>query len=114
LGQSLRPTNEADLGKVRLQLLNAGFRGEQAVGVFYGLKSLGALIFLGIGAPFVITRFGLTQTGVSVLVCLAAFGFYLPGFFVSQIKKRRAESIFLGLPDGLDLMVVCIEAGLGL
>ena len=41
-------------------------------------------------------------------------GFYFPDLIVGQRKKRRGESIFLGLPDALDLMVVCVEAGLGL
>ena len=41
-------------------------------------------------------------------------GFYIPDFLVGRRRKKRAESIFLGLPDALDLMVVCVEAGLGL
>ena len=41
-------------------------------------------------------------------------GFYLPDIVVGNRKKRRGEAIFLGLPDALDLMVVCVEAGLGL
>ena len=44
----------------------------------------------------------------------AASVFYLPDFVINNQKKRRGESIFLGLPDALDLMVVCVEAGLGL
>ena len=41
LGSSLQPTNEVELGKIRLELLNAGFRDENAVAVFFGLKILG-------------------------------------------------------------------------
>ena len=44
----------------------------------------------------------------------AAWGSTCPDFVVGRRKKKRAESIFLGLPDALDLMVVCVEAGLGL
>ena len=43
-----------------------------------------------------------------------ALGFYLPDFLVGRQAKKRAEAIFLSLPDALDLMVVCVEAGLGL
>ncbi len=49
-----------------------------------------------------------------VTACAAGIGFYLPDLLVGSRKKRRGESIFLGLPDALDLMVVCVEAGLGL
>jgi tight adherence protein C len=45
---------------------------------------------------------------------IAGFSFYLPELVVMYLAKKRKESIFLGLPDALDLMVVCVEAGLGL
>jgi tight adherence protein C len=49
-----------------------------------------------------------------ITACAGAVGFYLPDFFVGRRKKSRGMAIFLGLPDALDLMVVCVEAGLGL
>jgi tight adherence protein C len=114
LGKSLKPTDEAALGKLRLTLLNAGFRSENAVTVFYGLKVLAMLAGLAIATPLVLTRVGLTQMGLCYILLGGALGFYLPGIIVDKIKNKRAESIFLGLPDALDLMVVCVEAGLGL
>ena len=57
----------------------------------------------------------MTQNGVHrSTACAAESAFYLPDFVVGKSKKTRGESIFLGLPDALDLMVVCVEAGLGL
>jgi tight adherence protein C len=114
LGKTLKPTNEEELGKVRLELLNAGFRGENAVQVFYGLKILAMLLFLALAAPAAVGSYGVSQKGITWAVLAAGLGFYLPGIVVAQIKKRRAESVFLGLPDAIDLMVVCVEAGLGL
>jgi tight adherence protein C len=114
LGQSLRPNDEAELGKVRLELLNAGFRSEQAVAMYYGTKALCMLAGLAISVPLVVSRYGMNQTGLTYIIMAAALGFYLPGIIVGNIKKKRSESIFLGLPDALDLMVVCVEAGLGL
>lgn len=114
LGKSLRPTNEVELGKIRLKLLNAGFRSEQAVMAFYGWKLFGLLFGLAIAVPVVITRYGLTQSGLTYSILAGAVGFYLPDFYVSQVCKKRMEAIFLALPDALDLMVVCVEAGLGL
>ena len=114
LGQSLRPNNEVELGKVRLTLLNAGFRSEQAVPIFYGMKLFGMLAGLAVATPLAVSRYGMAQASLSYIVTAAALGYYLPGFVVGSIKNKRAESIFLGLPDALDLMVVCVEAGLGL
>ena len=114
LGRSLKPSNEAELGKIRLKLLNAGFRGENAVAVFHGMKMLTMLLVVAVVGPPVIGKYGMTQTGMSYIFVAAGVGFYLPGLVVGNIKKKRAESIFLGMPDALDLMVVCVEAGLGL
>ena len=114
LGKSLRPNDEVELGKIRLELLNAGFRGENAVAVYYGLKTFGLLGGLLLSGPLVLTRYGLGMTGLTYMMLAAGAGFYLPGIVISQIRKKRSEAIFLGLPDALDLMVVCVEAGLGL
>jgi tight adherence protein C len=114
LGQSFKPTNEAEVGKIRLELLNAGFRGENAVAVFHGAKVLAMLLATAVAGPVVLTKYGMTSTGLIYLVLAAGFGFYVPGLVVGNIRKRRMESIFLGLPDAIDLMVVCVEAGLGL
>lgn len=114
LGKSLKPTDEAELGKVRLKLLNAGFRGEQAVMAYYGWKLVGMLLFLAVAVPLSISRYGVTQPGITYGILAAAVGFYLPDWYVNRLKNKRSESIFLALPDALDLMVVCVEAGLGL
>ncbi|MGE3819094.1 MAG: type II secretion system F family protein [Isosphaeraceae bacterium] len=114
LGQSLRPTNEVDVGKIRLELLNAGFRGENAVAVYYGLKVFSALLALAISAPIFIGKYGMSKEALPYIASITGLAFYLPGIVVGQIKKRRMEAIFLGLPDAIDLMVVCVEAGLGL
>jgi tight adherence protein C len=114
LGKSLKPTDEAALGKLRLTLLNAGFRNESAPAIYYGVKALAGLAGLAIAAPLVLAKVGLTQMGLSYVLMATAIGFYIPGLFVDKMRKKRMESIFLGLPDALDLMVVCVEAGLGL
>ena len=51
LGQSLRPSDEEELGKVRLKLLNAGFRNENAVAVLFGIKLILMLLGLAIAFP---------------------------------------------------------------
>lgn len=105
---------ESELSKVRLDLLNAGYRDEQAVTYYLAIKFVLTLVALGIGGPLAYYRYGWTRMGFSMLVMAAGVGFYLPTIVLAMKKKKRSEAIFLGLPDALDLMVVCVEAGLGL
>ena len=114
LGQSLRPSDKEELGKVRLKLLNAGFRNENAVAVLFGIKLILMLLGLAIAFPIVALKLGMTRNALTITAVSGGIGFYLPGLVVGNRKKKRFESIFLGLPDALDLMVVCVEAGLGL
>jgi tight adherence protein C len=114
LGQSLRPSDAQELGKIRLKLLNAGFRQEQAVAVFFGIKVIGLIIALAVTFPPLFLKSGLCRSTYIFTACAGGLGFYLADIVVGKCKKRRGEAIFLGLPDALDLMVVCVEAGLGL
>lgn len=114
LGKSIKPTSEAELGKIRLELLNAGFRGENAVAVYQGMKVFALLLAVAVAAPLAIGKYGASTKGLTYSILAGGFGFYVPGIVLSNLKKRRMESIFLGLPDAIDLMVVCVEAGLGL
>ena len=114
LGQSLRPSDEQELGKLRLKLLNAGFRHENSIAIFYGIKAILMLLGLTIVFPIAALKFGMTRNAFALTAIAGGLGFYFPGMIVDNRKKKRSESIFLGLPDALDLMVVCVEAGLGL
>jgi tight adherence protein C len=114
LGQSLRPSDAQELGKIRVKLMNAGFRHEQAVAVYYGIKLIGLLVGLAGAFPSSFMHHGLTTTTYTTTAAAGGVGFYLPDFFVGRRKKSRGMAVFLGLPDALDLMVVCVEAGLGL
>jgi tight adherence protein C len=94
--------------------LNAGFRHEQAVQIYLGVKILFLLVALAIAIPIIYAKMGMNATAIEIILVVGAIAFYLPGLVLSFIKKKRVEAIFLGLPDALDLMVVCVEAGLGL
>ena len=115
LGQSLRPSDEEELGKVRLKLLNAGFRNENAVAVLFGVKLILMLLGLAIAFPIVALKLGLTAQRASPITAVCGESVSTcPAWSWTAGKKKRSEAIFLGLPDALDLMVVCVEAGLGL
>ncbi len=114
LAKPLQPKNEAEMGKLKLKLANAGFRSEAAGSIFLGLKFAGLVIGLFLGGGTILGLAGVNQKTLIGAVGLAGVLFYLPDFVVGYIGSSRRQSIFLALPDALDLMVVCVEAGLGL
>jgi tight adherence protein C len=105
---------EAQMSKLRERLLHAGFRRDQAPVVFKGVQLILGGVGLIIGGVV-----GLFTVGMDMQLAMRAFiggglAFYLPEIILMLMVKKRKEAIFLGLPDALDLMVVCVEAGLGL
>jgi tight adherence protein C len=100
--------------RVRRRLLHAGFDHPRAVPLFLGSK-----VAAGMGFAYAYTLVGLWHARVlpSVLLfslLLGVVGFFLPDFWLSQRIKVRQRLIRNALPDVLDLLVVCVEAGLGL
>jgi tight adherence protein C len=95
-------------------LIHAGYRGPRAAGIFWGIRFalvgvLAVLTFLT--APL----FGATpMVTVLIAVYFAAIGYVLPTLKVRSKARQRQKEITLALPDALDLMVVCVEAGLGI
>jgi len=95
-------------------LVRAGIRGERAPLVFLGAKVSLAVLF---GVGWVVLNFALARpigSGVLSGSIAAAVGFYLPTIWLYLRAEKRRSKIQLALPDALDLLVVCVEAGLGL
>jgi tight adherence protein C len=114
LAKPLQPKDAAALGKLRTKLSNAGYRSEAAGTVFLGLKFAGLVVGLFLGGGTITSLRGVNQASLGWSVAVAGLLFYLPDLAVSFLGGRRKEAVFLALPDALDLMVVCVEAGLGL
>lgn len=114
LSRPLKPKTEEEQGKIALKLSYAGFRRETASSVFLGMKFMLLIIGIVLGGGTALLRCGVNKDALIQLVLSAGFMFYLPDIVVWFIAKKRKEAIFLSLPDTLDLMVVCVEAGLGL
>ena len=95
-------------------LAHAGYRRQGTAGLFVGVKvTLGALLA---GIMFMVAaqmRFPQDRLIVCTLGA-AALGFFLPSLWLNHMASKRREDIRLSLPDALDLMVVCVEAGQGL
>jgi tight adherence protein C len=114
LAKALTPKSEAEMSKLRQTLVEAGFRSETAPMTFLAIRVVVSLVFLFIGSGASLFMYGLTSTAGIRAFVVGAVGFYLPIFALGYLQKRRKQQVFLGLPDALDLMVVCVEAGLGL
>ncbi len=114
LAKPLTPTNEKEMGKLRQDLIEAGFRTESAPLTYLAIRASVALAFLALGGGISLLMYGFTRDAAIRTFVVGAVGFYLPTLALGQLVKRRKMQIFLGLPDALDLMVVCVEAGLGL
>jgi tight adherence protein C len=98
------------------RLVQAGYRSPSAPAVFQGARIALALL-LPATFVFVAPRYApdLTETRLfAAAVALAAAGLALPHWWVGQGVKRRQEEITDAMPNALDLMVICVEAGLGL
>ncbi len=114
LGNSVKPKNEKELSKLRERLLHAGFRRDAAPVVFKGSQLIFACVGLLFGGVFGLLTSGLTLGLLTKTVIGGGIAYFIPEFILSFLIGRRKNAIFLGLPDALDLMVVCVEAGLGL
>jgi tight adherence protein C len=108
MGERL-PQSPKDLGKVQLRLVQSGHRGPEALPVF-----------LAIRVGFAVAAFALCMSGLVMKMNLvmalgaAGFGYVLPGMLLARKARRRQHRIRLSLADALDLLVVSVEAGLGL
>jgi tight adherence protein C len=116
VGKRIAPESSDDYVLMKRKFLQAGLHNSIAPPVFWGLKLL--LTFV-LPLACYLSKFLLNhpQPMQNILIaCLAAsvFGYYLPDILLHNKIVRRREKIKKGLPDMLDLMVVCVEAGLGL
>ena len=110
------PTNEKERTTVRLRLLQAGYGGKNAVRNYFAVRLL-LSVLLPVGflliAP-VFTKNMPVEKVMVVTVCLLVIGLYLPSAFVSNRMRNRQRAIQESFPDALDMLMVCVEAGLGL
>ena len=101
---------------LRKMFLKAGYRGDKGPLIFFGVKFflvlLLSFLFLLIKLFFIPTMASLHFMVLCILAAL--LGFYIPNLWLRIIIDRRKEKITEGIPDALDLMVVCAEAGIGL
>jgi len=116
IAKTMQPKSEEEQGKLKSRLCYAGFRGENAMAGFLGIKviSLGVGILLGGGGGLLASGGTVSQKALVIGIFTAFVFMTLPDLVLSLMIRKRQKAVFLSLPDVLDLMVVCVEAGLGL
>lgn len=114
LGSAMEPQSDLEKNALRVKLANAGFRSESAPAVYQGIRVASLAV---IGIPGVLGTwmvFGFSTTGLMLIALWGFVGLYAPSVILYHLRTTRQKEIFLTLPDALDLLVVCVESGLGL
>jgi tight adherence protein C len=109
------PKEELERNKVQRNLTRAGIRSPQALQVFYAIKTLLAIILPIL--IFAAARFFpdlATQSVVMYATMGAGVGMLAPNYILHKLLDSRMKQLRNGFPDALDLLVVCVESGLGL
>ena len=111
----LAPGGDWQTSPLRLRFINAGIRRADARLIYFGCKTLLPLLFAG--AAWLLLRAFTSMEEITVLMFLmiaALAGCYLPNLALRLRLRARQRELFENFPDAADLMLVCIEAGLGL
>ena len=103
--------------KVADQMAQAGYRGPKPLTTFYFFRFSLPFVLLAISAlyVFVLNDFGLpVMMRVAIVMFAAAIGFYAPNIFLQNRISKRRVSIMQAFPDALDLLLICVEAGMSI
>jgi len=114
LGERITGERTREMKKTEELLVHAGFRHPNAMPIFFAIR---LLLAAGLGAATLLlaTTRGLQTTQIALFTAVGGLsGWLLPIFFMRVRRDRRQKELQRGLPDALDLLVVCVEAGLGL
>jgi len=111
---NLVPASPKDVTVMHRRLIRAGYRNANALKVLYGAKVLfGVLLPVVVGIS--VLNSSMDQSNkFAAIVAAVAVGFFGPNEYVRMVAKRRQKQIHRGLANALDLLVVCVESGLGL
>lgn len=111
---TMMPVNPRDAGVIQRRMIRAGIRNPNAIRYLYGSK-----VFFGVLLPVLMSAAVAGSPAdpankFAAVLAAAAMGFFGPNEFINIKVKRRQKEIKRGLPNALDLLVVCVESGLGL
>lgn len=112
IGALAAPTSDEERNTQRQMLLQAGYKSRHAYEIFNGIRISMALCLPLLVVPFA-ASYSLPKIAIAVIGAVA-FGYYIPALWLTNITDKRKKILLKSFPDALDLLVSCVEAGLGL
>lgn len=103
------PRRTKEIGGLRLRLVHAGYRQPESLSIFLAIR-----LAFTLGAAGMVLSGMVGRPKLQLVVAAVGLGYILPGMVLARLAKRRQHRVRLALPDALDLLVVSVEAGLGL
>ena len=111
---SLVPASPKDVTVMQRRLIRAGYRNPNALKVLYGAKVIMAILLPSVVGVSIMGSSADQSNKFAAILASIAVGFFGPNEYVRMAAKRRQKQIHRGLANALDLLVVCVESGLGL
>ena len=105
------PRSPGEVSRTRAWLMQAGYRESEHLTIYFAVQ---AVVALGLLVLVMFTGIGFQRGGIALFFIAPILGLFLPRFVLKRKIRNRQHRIRLALADGLDLAVICIEAGLGL
>ncbi len=107
--EKIVPRSDSEVSVVQKRLIQAGLRDETAVKYFYASKVIGPMTLC-----LIALLSGLAKASPFIYIVCLGVGYLIPDFWLGRIIKKRQAQIRKGLPDVLDMLIICVEAGLSL
>ena len=114
LSQAMAPKSEEERNQLKLRLANARLNHPNTASLFLTIKVIAMGVGVVIGGGIGVTMYGLKLNSLTALLIGGGAGCFIPELALALLKRGRQDKIFMQLPDALDLLVVCVEAGFGL
>lgn len=112
LAPAMKSSNSKESQSIREQLMHAGYLDASALTIFYAVKGIALVFGLLMAAGFFFFAPDMPMRNLAMIVSVAV-GMYGPNVVLSYMVDKRQSKIRSGIPDALDLLVVCTESGLG-
>ncbi|MEF1282794.1 MULTISPECIES: type II secretion system F family protein [unclassified Vibrio] len=112
LAPAMKPSNSKESESIREKLMHAGYLDASALTIFYAIKALSLVVGLLMAAGFFFFAPDMPMRNLAMIVSVGV-GMYGPNIVLGYMVDKRQSKIRSGIPDALDLLVVCTESGLG-